>query len=247
MTKSQPTATGNDASSSPAKGSSGASRFSPMKGRKSMKDVKASKRQTGWYIRSAVCDGLCDVIYITNSNLVDDAFKQQLIDALRTGDEDLPINKVNILGSFYMCRGLGNNDALTNAKNGYTRQILLRVVDSEAELTKEARMEALKVIKEFLEQEENNKYGTKVYIPEPGWDLTPPDPEPLKKLDTVIQYKEIVRVINELFENVDGNWAVNNPETAAAFFTEGYIPFAAHADLGFPLDRVVARAPGIQN
>ena len=108
-------------------------------------------------------------------------------------------------------------------------------------------MEALKVIKECLEHEENNKYGTKVYIPEPGWDLTPPDPEPLKKLDTVIQYKEIVRVINELFENVDGNWAVNNPETAAAFFTESYIPFGAHADLGFLLDRVVANAPGVRN
>ena len=40
-----------------------------------MKDVKASKRQTGWYIRSAVCDGLCDVVQITNSNYVDDAFK----------------------------------------------------------------------------------------------------------------------------------------------------------------------------
>ena len=43
----------------------------------------------------------------------------------------------------------------------------------------------------------------------------------------------------ELFENVDGNWAQDNMEAAMCFFTQGYIPFAAAADLGFPIDAVL--------
>ena len=75
--------------------------------------------------------------------------------------------------------------------------------------------------------------------------MTPPYPAPLPKLDHFIQYREIVRIVNDLFENVDGSWAVNNRESADCFFTAGYIPFLAHEELGFPVDSVMPIEPGI--
>ena len=76
-------------------------------------------------------------------------------------------------------------------------------------------------------------------------DLTPPAPAPLLKMDSYVQYREIVRIIKDLFDDVDGNWAANNLNDAMGFFTAGYIPFEAHGDLGFPLDTVEPNEPGL--
>ena len=136
-----------------------------------------------------------------------------------------------------MRKSLEDSDPLMNAKNGYQRKAFVRVLD-EDETSLAHRLQGLNVIKEFLERTENNRYGTKVYIPA-DWDLTPPEPNPLPKLDHFLQYREIVNVIKDIFDNVDGNWAVNNMESAVAFFTEGHVPFAANTDIGFPMDLVI--------
>ncbi|CAB9530291.1 hypothetical protein SEMRO_2820_G337880.1 [Seminavis robusta] len=105
----------------------------------------------------------------------------------------------------------------------------------------EARLEALRVFKEFLEKRENNQYGTKVFIEQPGWDLTPLEGQDLRKMDHILQYSEIVRIIRDVFDNVGPNWAANdaNKADADAFLTPGLIPYAAHRDLGYPVELVV--------
>lgn len=222
-----------------------ASRSSPVKNRKSKSLIKLTKLAPGWYLRSRHVDGDIELIEICLSDLVNDAYSQPLIEKLSSGDED-EINQQGILGSFYRRVSLENGNGLLNVKNSYHRKFFVRVLD-ENETSAESRLECLKIIKRFLEQRENNRYGTAVHIQMPGWDLTPPEPSPLPKLDNYLQYGEIVKLIKDLFDNVDGTWAANNMESAMCFFTEGHIPFAAMADLGFPADSVMAVEPGINN
>jgi hypothetical protein len=245
--------------SSPAKGSSSSPgksdesiankafssplRASPVKGRKNKKAIKQSKPiEPGWYLRATLYQGCVMCVQITTSNFGNDAYFHPLISKIASDDED-EINLIGLLGAYYMRISLTNPCALLNASNGYQRKAFLCVLD-EDEATPEIMLSKLEVIKRFLEQPENNRYGTKVFIQQPGWDLTPPHPAPLPKLDHTLQYKEIVRIINDMFDNVDGNWAVNNRDSAGCFFTAGYIPFQASADLGFPLDAVMQMITG---
>jgi hypothetical protein len=212
-----------------------AARSSPLKGRKSKGDIKQTKQAPGWYLRSRLTEGNLELIEITNGSYTTDAYFQQLIETLSSDEHD-PVKDIGLMGAYYMRISLQRDEALLNAKNGYQRKAFLRILD-EDETAPEKRFEALTVIKTFLEKPENNQYGTNVYIPK-LWDLTPSEPQPLPKLDHVLQYKEIIRIVRDLFDNVDSNWAVNNMESAELFFTEGYVPFQAHNDLGFPMEKV---------
>ena len=40
---------------------------------------------------------------------------------------------------------------------------------------------------------------------------------------------------------MDPDWATENPTVADFFFTDGYIPFRAHRDLGYPVNKVMAK------
>ena len=217
-----------------------ASRGSPLKHRKPTGEIQQTKLPPGWHLHEILCEGHLTVIQITNSSMTQDAFSQPLTDALANREPTQqadPIKDNGIVGSYFMRKSLEDGDPLMNAKNGYQRKAFVRVLD-EDETSLAHRLQGLNVIKEFLERTENNRYGTRVYIPA-DWDLTPPEPNPLPKLDHFLQYREIVNVIKDIFDNVDGNWAVNNMESATAFFTEGHIPFAANTDIGFPMDLVI--------
>ena len=234
----------------PAKGSPNApkapspARSSPMKGRKSKNAIRQTKPlEPGWYLRSTLCQGCLMLIQITNSDFSNDAYTQPLIEKIATDDED-EINQIGLLGAYYMRKSLTNPAALLNSKNSYQRKVFVCVLD-EDETSVDVMFSKLQVIKRFLELPENNRYGTKVFIQQPGWDLTPPDPAPLPKLDHFVQYREVVRIVNDLFDNVDGNWAINNRESADCFFTEGHIPFQAHADLGIPIEDVMPVEHGV--
>jgi len=71
------------------------------------------------------------------------------------------------------------------------------------------------------------------------WDLTPPEPNSLPKLNHFMQHQEIVNVIKDIFDHVDGHWAVNNIKSVAIFFNEGHIPFATNTGLVFLIDIVI--------
>ncbi len=224
--------------SSPAKGGATPQRSTPIKGRKSKNAIRQKKaKDPGWYLCGKLHQGCIMSIQITNSTFRTDAFFQPLIEKIASDDED-EINQIGLLGAYGMRISLENASALTNGSNGYQRRAFVCVLD-EDEANAETMLAKLQVIKRFLEQPENNRYDTRVFIEQPGWDLTPPEPAPLSKLDHVFQYREIVRIIGSLFDNVDATWAVNNQESADCFFTAGYIPFDAVADLGFPVQDVI--------
>ena len=50
-----------------------------------------------------------------------------------------------------------------------------------------------------------------------------------------------MKIINKLYDDVGEDWATENTADADFFFTDGYIPFHAHKDLGFPLDKVMPK------
>jgi hypothetical protein len=197
---------------------------------------------SGWYLRSALLDGGVECIFITTSSLVEDAFTNQLIVALNNNDpeasHDEPILTLGLMGAYYMRTSLENPGRLMNIKNGvpgdYQRKAFIRVID-EGEDGQDARLAALRVIKAFFEEPKNNKYGTKVFIQEPGWDLTV---TPLCKLDNYLEYKEIIKIVKDVYSNVDVNWASKNLDTALAYFTRGYIPIEAHSDIGIPMEYI---------
>jgi hypothetical protein len=116
--------------------------------------------------------------------------------------------------------------------------VFVRLLDEDEDVP-EKRLKALRVVKEFLEEEGNNRFNTAVFLNPASFDLNPPPPAEHPKIDHFLQYLDIVKIIKETFNNVDGTWAANNMEDAMFYFTEGHIPFAAHADLGFPLEHVL--------
>lgn len=216
-----------------------ATKFTPPKGRKPRNEVKKTNKPAGgWMLRSAMLQGGLEAIFITTSSFVEDAYTNPLIVALNNPEPDPhePIRTIGLLGAYYMRVSLSDPGRLMNMRNGvpgeYQRKAFIRVID-EGEDDTETRLAALKVIKGFMDDPNNNKFATKVNIQEPGWDLTT---SPLKKLDNYLEYKEIVKIVKDVYTDVDANWAAENLESALCHFTQGYIPFEAHADLGFPLE-----------
>jgi hypothetical protein len=62
----------------------------------------------------------------------------------------------------------------------------------------------------------------------------------LLKLDNFLLYHEIlVKVIRQVYLNVDENWGKENIEDAMCFFTEGYVPHQAVDDIGMPVEKVL--------
>lgn len=206
---------------------------------------KCKPKEPGWYIRASLYSGNMACFQITTSDFANDAFTQRLIEKLATDDQD-DINQIGLLGAFYMRKSLSNSDPLLNSKNGYQRKTFVAALE-EDECNAESLLSKVETIKRFLERPQNNRFGTKVFIQQPGWDLTPPDPAPLPKLDHILQYRQIALVLRILFDGVDGTWATSHRETADLFFTPGHIPFEAVADIGFPIDAVMSIEPGISN
>ena len=214
-----------------------AKRSSPLKNRLSVKDIKSQKKRypPGWYVRSILLDGNMEIIYITQGDLINDAYYQPLVIAIGN-DSDASIDGLNLLGCFRLHRSLSDDSQLIG-KSGYARKVFVRVLE-EDQTSPQSRKAGLLVIKAFLERPENNRYDTKVYVPE-SWDLTPSRPTPLRKLDYYLKYEETVKIIRSLFAGVDHQWATENPISANTFFTSGYIRYQASTDLGFPEDVVV--------
>jgi hypothetical protein len=219
---------------------------SPPNGRRSKADILKSKGSApGWYLRSALLQGGLELIIITTQTMVDDAFFQNLITKINEGDDSGPIGQLGFLGAFVMRISLNNPNALLNAKSKYKRRAFIRVLD-EGEEGDDDRLAALRVVKGFLEEYNNNKYGTPVFIQEPGWNMTASLQE-LPKVDNYLQYSEIVKIIKQMFEGVDSTWATNNATAAECYFTQGHIPFQAIQDLGFPDNKVMTREASIGN
>lgn len=228
------------ASASPEKNNKGLkpSGGSPPSGRKSKADILKSKANAkGWYLRSALLQGGLEIIMVTNHNMTDDGYFQPIITKLNEGSDTESICQLGLLGVYYMRISLTNPRQLMNGRTKYQRRAFVRVLDPGEE-TDENRLVALRVVKENLEKYENNKYGTPVVILEPGWNLTA-SLEELPKTDNYLQYAEIVKIIKQLFEGVDSNWATTNVSAAECFFHEGYIPYQAVQDLGFPESNVM--------
>jgi hypothetical protein len=222
-----------------------ASRWTPPKGRKSKDQIKRSpKSSSGWYLRSILVEGGLECIFITTSSFMEDAYTNPLIVTLSNSEPDPNCDEhiltIGLMGAYYMKVSLQNPGRLMNIRNGlvgeYQRKAFVRVID-EGDDDPAQRLAALKVIKSFLEDPKNNKYGTKVFIQEPGWDMTV---TPLRKLDYYLEYKEIVKIIKDIYSNVDGNWGVENLDSALAYFTRGYIPAEAHSDIGIPMEYIGA-------
>lgn len=165
-------------------------------GRKSGKNCrKSAKLPPGWYIRSCKVFGGIRLVYVTLSSLVDDAYIHTAVTKLseveQDGAEDNELFNYSLWGAADLRISLTNPNPLKNSRNGYTRKVFVQMMDPEDE-PDEKGLELCNVFKHFFEQRANNKYETKVFIPEPGWNLDNPDPSvPLPKLDNFLVYKDI--------------------------------------------------------
>ena len=222
-----------------AKGGSDLSkRSTPIKNRRTVKDMKKNiKKAAGWYITSALLNGLMEIIFITMADKRNDAYFQPLVNKINSNDDD-PVNGLDIIGCFRLRIGVANPAPLLSPKTGYQRRAFLRYINSD-EMDDESRLENLNVIKAFLEDPENNQYETPVFIEQGNWDVTKRNLDPLANVDHHLVYADIKRLLEMIFGqgNVDHTFAQNDPEQAAIFFTENYIPFEAAAELGFPPDK----------
>jgi len=181
---------------------------------------------------------------ITLSSLMDDAFVHNLIQLLENppvDDDSTPLEEetamlqMGLWGAARMRVSLTNPSTLSNIRTTYARKAFIQIIDPE-EATEEHALEACKTFKRFFELQKNNKHGTKVFIRQPGWLLNVPN-HPLPKIDNYIIHSDIVAIVQDMFDGVDGNWAANNMEAAMAYFTEGHIPHSATWELGFPEDK----------
>ena len=204
---------------------------SPPRGRKSKQELLKSRAfPTGWYIRSCLVQGGLEAITITTNTMTDDAYIQPLVKEIDGGPQDGSIAKLGLLGAFSMRVSLTNPSALMNKKsNTYQRKAFIRVLD-ENELDDDTRLAGLKVIKNFMEESKSISYKTAVFI-DPGWNLNLTMAD-MPKLDHFLQYGEIVRVINKLFDEV--MWT-----EVDCFLTQGHIPAQAVDDLGCPPNKVI--------
>ena len=220
-------------------GDSVAKRSSPIKGRLSKKQIKSMRKKPhGWYITSGLLNGMLEIFFVTFADRRNDAYFHNLVQAVQDSSDDT-INALDILGSYRMRHSLMNPIALISPRSGYQRRCFIRLLD-EHELTDEFRLAGLRVIKAFLERRENNRYDTPVHIENDGWDVTA-STNPLPNVDHYVQYRDIKRLLNRIFgeSNVGHNWAAENPDTAALFFTAGAIPNEAMFELGFPAASVL--------
>ena len=216
-----------------------AKRSSPIKGRLSKKQIKSMKKKpAGWYITSAILNGMLEIIFITFGDRRNDAYFHNLVIAVQDSTDDT-INALDLLGVYRMRHSLHNPVALLNPRNGYQRKCFIRLLDPH-ELTDEFRLAGLRVIKAFLERRENNRFETQVHIEPDAWDLTA-STTPLPNVDNYVMHRDIKRLLNKIFgeQNVTHTWAAENPASAALFFTAGAIPREAAYDLGFPIDSVL--------
>ena len=85
---------------------------------------------------------------------------------------------------------------------------------------------------------ENNRYRNP-YQPAPDWDQTPDGPV---VMDQVMTTRDIIPLVRQLYgiQDMDNNtyqlcrnWARNNPNIAACFFTEENLTAEARNDLGY--------------
>ena len=170
---------GNNNKPSPAKGKGGSpakpspSRGKAMGGRRNKQEVKEAKpRSPGWYICGGLMDGNLAYFTVTQSDPGQDAYTQPLVEAVQDTNGSDPVCELGILGGYYMKVSLTDERPLTNIKDEYMRKAFVILMD-EDEMTSEALLEKLQVVKTFLERPGSNRYKTKVFIPE-NWDLTPP-------------------------------------------------------------------------
>lgn len=215
---------------------------SPPSGRKSKAEILKTKGTlAGWYLKSALLQGGIELITITTQTMADDAFFQNLVNRINEGHEEESIDKIGLLGAFFMRISLTNSNRLMNSKTNYQRRAFIRAID-DGEEGADSRLAALKVVQKFLQDITNNQYKTHVFILEPGWDMTA-GLEELPKVDNYLQYSEIVKIIKRMFDNVNNTWATENLHAAECYFTEGHIPFEAIRDLGFPQNKVSPQVP----
>lgn len=251
---------------SPQGGNSKAPPPASPPGRKSAKAVKRkTKLPAGWCISCRNVLGFMRIITMTLSSMEDDAYSYNLTKLLESGpdaetEERVPVSlneteavaamlELGLWGTANMRVSLTNPSPLTNSKNTFTRKAFIQIIDPE-EATEENALETCKAFKRYFELQTNNKFGTQVFIKQPGWCLDVPG-APLPKIDNYIVYDDIVSIIKDMFEGVDRNWGANNMEAASTYFTKGHAPYEAHCDLGFPTDYCQdpgpAVMPGIRN
>ena len=237
---------------SPNKGKGGTSpkpspsRGRNISGRRNLQEVKDAKPRTpAWYLCGGLVDGNLAFFTVTQSDPGQDAFTQKLIEEIADSNSTAPVVDLGILGAFYMKVSLTDERPLTNVKDEYMRKAFIILME-EDEMTKEGLFAKLQVVKAFLELPKANKFKTKVIIPK-DWDVTPPEPAPLMKLDHFLQYKEILSVLKRIYNVVDMTWYANNQDWVDCYFTQDHIPFEAVLDLGFPEEKVLPAAPHITN
>ena len=176
-------AKGDNAGKPPAK-----ARGSPLKGRKPKKEIKCVKDPAGWYLALEFHEGNLITICVTQSDRRQDAFMQGLIEQI-TGNAapggDAEIMELGLVDGFRMRISLENPGPLLNARNTFQRKVIVGVLDSDQEPTDETFLGILQAIQRWLQRPENNRFGTRVFIPT-GWNLTPPDPAPLVRSYCVI-------------------------------------------------------------
>ena len=165
----------------PAKVSPTRSKF--MGGMKNFTEVKKTKpRASGWHIQACLCDGLLAYFTVTLPDPANDAYTQPLTEIVGSNEEEIEhdVTEIGIIGSFFMRRSRKDNSALKNKKNDFTKKAYVLLLDTD-EHNPEVLYQKLEIVKDFLEQPENNRFGTKVFLDKDTFDLTPPESEPLPK------------------------------------------------------------------
>ena len=79
----------------------------------------------------------------------------------------------------------------------------------------------------------DNKYHVRYLVNEETSDLTPINKNEHNRLDEFLMNRHVLEIIMDFYEEVDVNWARNNPEEEDHFFTGPNYPQQARDLLGY--------------
>jgi hypothetical protein len=213
-----------------------------MGNRRGAKEVKdAAPRAQGWYCNGCLLDGNLALVTLSDRNPGKDAYSKPLENEIGNKESTDPISQIGLIGPYNRRINLHDPRPLKNSHNDYTRKAYIVLMEPE-EMTEEGLLAKVEHVKRFQETKKANTFGTKVFIPS-DWNLTPPEPAELPKLDHWLVYKDIVQLIRRLYAGAGNNWYQNNRDEADAYFSEGFIPFDASTDLGFPEHKCLPAPP----
>ncbi len=153
----------------------------------------------------------------------DDAYHIPLQDAMRKGE----LQKDGFFLLANRRESLGCNILMKNANSAYPRKVYVITL---SENTHASHCQAMTVACNILNRPENNTFDIPFAITEES-DITE---LVMPSVDEWLLDNTVVKVIGNLYNNVDCTWAIRNPVDADYFFSGPHYACPAVVYLGYP-------------